>query len=197
MDRQKIFVVVLLGAFILGCSPKVRFESTKPIKIDVSMRIDVYQHVAKQADFIENQIESTQPAQAQQAKPQSSLWPLTSIAYAQEDISPKIKGAVDSRKGRFSELRNWEVKGVIGENRKGYVEIRDRAAAGGDISAVERIIADENKDRQAIYKDISANNDISVEEAGIAYAPRIQQGAAAGTPIEIEVNGQYQWTTKK
>ncbi|MDD5610081.1 MAG: DUF1318 domain-containing protein [Candidatus Omnitrophica bacterium] len=195
MKRNKIFAIAFLAVFTMGCSPKVRFESTKPIKIDVSMRIDVYQHVAKQADFIENQIESTEPAQNPQAKPQSFL-NLTSIAYAQEELSPKIKGAVDSRKARVSYLRDWESKGVIGENHRGFVEVRNSAAAGSNMSNVQQIIADENKDRQVIYKDISENNGISVEEAGIAYAPRIQQGAPGGTPIEIEANGKYQWTTK-
>lgn len=185
--------VIVMAAFIMGCSPKVRFESTKPIKIDVSMRIDVYQHVAQQADLIEGQIESGQPAS--QAKPQSSLM-FSGIAYAQEEISLKIKGAVDSRKGRFSDLREWEAKGVIGENHKGFVELRDKIAAGGDLAKIQSIIANENKDRQVIYQDIAENNGISLEEAGIMYAPRIQQGAASGTPIEVDVNGKYQWTIK-
>lgn len=156
------------------------------------MRIDVYQHVAQQADLIENQIES----QSAQTKPQSALWSLTGTAYAQEELSPKIKGAVDSRKGRFSDLREWEAKGVIGENHKGFVELRDKTAAGGDLAKIQSIIANENKDRQVIYQDLAENNGISLEEAGIMYAPRIQQGAASGTPIEIDVNGKYQWTIK-
>ncbi|MCM8770501.1 MAG: DUF1318 domain-containing protein [Candidatus Omnitrophica bacterium] len=194
---KKITLITLFAIFIFGCSPKVRFESTKPIKIDVSMRIDVYQHVAKQADFIEDQIQSQPSSQPKKTKPESCLWPRPDVAYAQEEFSPKVKAAIESRKARFNELREWQTKGVIGENHKGFVELRDKQTAGKDLPYLEKLIAAENQDRLVIYQDLSQTNNISVEEAGIAYAPRIQQRAAAGTPIEIEVNGKYQWIIKK
>lgn len=193
---ERVCVLFLAGLFILGCSPKVRFESTKPIKIDVTMRVDVYQHIAKQADDIESQIESGTTPDKQEAKPQSRLWTL-GLAYAQEELSGSVQAAVNSRKARRSELLERETKGIIGENYKGLVELRGSPASEADSAKVNEIIPAENADRLVIYNELSKSAGTSVEDYGIVYAKRIQEGAASGTPIQINVDGKLQWTIKK
>lgn len=189
----RVMCVLVFAAFFIGCSPKVRFESTKPIKIDVTMRVDVYQHIAKDADMIEGQIES---GASTPVKPQSALWSLESLAYAEDTLSPAVQAVVESRKARYSSLQDWEAQGVIGENYKGFVVVRKKPASSSDAATVDKLVADENANRKVIYQSLAEKNSISVEEAGIAYAPRIQKGAPSGTPIEIDVDGKVQWTIK-
>ncbi len=193
---KKRFLLLVLVFLFLGCSPKVRFESTKPIKIDVTMRVDVYQHIAQQADMIESQIESSVPQKSSQNKPQSKFVSFVAAAYAQESLSPKLQAVIQSRKERYPQLRSWESQGVIGEGYTGLVVLRKKPDSKEDLEKVEKIIADENKDRTVIFADFAEENGISIEEAGIVYSERIKSGAPQGTPLEVEENGKRKWVIK-
>ena len=47
--------LLLLTIIAFGCA-KVQVETTKPIKVDVNMRVDVYQHVVKDVESVNDQI---------------------------------------------------------------------------------------------------------------------------------------------
>ena len=186
---------ILIGIFAFGCA-RVRVEAPKePIKIDVSMRLDIYQHVAKDIDEIENIVSGTDKKAAPKEKQEGS-WLLYSMpnAYAQEGLGPEVEAAALARKDRRPALIGWEEKGVVGENRSGLVEIK----SSGDSSAeLMDLIEKENADRQVIYQAVAQKNGISVAEVEELYAKKLQDTAPAGTPIEVSNEaGQYIWTTK-
>ncbi|MDP2911312.1 MAG: hypothetical protein Q8N76_03140, partial [Candidatus Omnitrophota bacterium] len=61
---KNIFIVSIALVAFLGCA-RVRVEAPKdPIKLDISMRLDIYQHVAKDIDAIEGIVSGneTKPA---------------------------------------------------------------------------------------------------------------------------------------
>ena len=182
---RTFFILILLGVFSLGCA-KMQVGGTKePIKLDIAMRLDVYQHMEKDIDAIENIVsgsaDSVDPAQA--AGKQSFLGSFISSAYAQEGFSPEVEAAALRRKDRLGQLSALEAKGVIGENKQGLVELKNPQDSGQEAS---QIVSAENSDRMIIYQGVASKNGTSIADVKKLYAMRLQADAPAGTPIETE-----------
>jgi uncharacterized protein YdbL (DUF1318 family) len=195
MKKLKVILIFTSCIFILlGCA-RVRVEAPKePIKVDISMRLDIYQHVAKDIDDIEN-IVSGQEAKPAKKDTQGSLNLFIATCFAQDSaLSPEVEQAALRRKDRRSELISWQEKGILGENSSGLLEIRARAKAD---TSLEALVKAENKDRKIIYEAVAEKNGTSVEEVQKLYAKRLQNDAPGGTPIEVlnEV-GKYEWRNK-
>lgn len=187
---MKILSILALAVlFGLGCA-KVQVQAPKePIKVDISMRLDIYQHIEKDIDAIEDIVSG--PASGKR----SFLDNIFENAYAQEGLSPEVGQAALRRRDRKTELMDWEAKGVIGEKKSGLVEIRNPAMANG---GVEKLVQGENNDRMVIYNSVANKNNSSVEEVQKIYAQRLQNDAPAGTPLET-VNadtGAVEWKKK-
>ncbi len=179
--KRTVLAILVMGA-ALGCA-RVRVEAPKePIKVDVSMRLDIYQHVAKDIDDIESIVTGGSAAPAKTGNAGSSLLdPFLSLAYAQESLSAAVEAAALRRRDRNAELRSWQGQGVVGERVDGLVEIREGAQATPQLS---ELIMAENSDRQAIYQAIAEKNGTSVSEVQKLYAQRLQADAPAGTPLQ-------------
>ncbi len=185
-------IVLFLVLGLLGCA-RVKVEAPKePIKVDISMRLDIYQHIQKDIDAIENIVSGHQEENNLKDN-QSSLHFLQPL-YAQ-DLDPQLEQSAINRKNRYGQLSSLEAKGIVGENKSGLVEIKDSAAY--DIS-IESLVKAENDDRMVIYRTIAQKNNSSVEEVQKMYAKRLQQDAPSGTPIEVwnESNSRYEWQVK-
>lgn len=191
-----IFLMIAPLMVGLGCA-RIKVEAPKePIKMDISMRLDIYQHVVKDIDNIEDMISGVSP-QTKPANTQSRLWDyLAPCAYAQEGLSLEVEAAVSRRKERRAELVSWEQKGILGENSFGLVVIR--VSEGADAPLKELANA-ENEDRMVIYQSVSQKNNAPVEEVQRLYAKRLQDDAPAGTPVEVlsEKSVKYEWVVKK
>jgi len=182
MKNFSIFFIGVLA--ILGCARVNMVAPKEAIKLDVSMRLDVYQHVAKDIDSIENQVSGSEKKTVSQNH-QSLLEYFVSNAYAQDDLGAGIQAAVASRKDRRPELVAMEEKGVIGENASGLVEVRT-GSAGQDL------VQAENNDRLIIYKAVAEKNGTSFSDVQQLYAKRLQADAPSGTPVE----GPSGWSIK-
>ena len=169
---RKLYILLALGILIIGCA-RVRVEAPKdPIKLDISMRLDIYQHVAKDIDAIEGIVSGneTKPAAGKQG---SMLDIFVKDAYAEASFGPEVEQAAYSRRDRRPQLLSLEEKGMAAENNIGLVEIR------GDADSSARALIDtENSDRMVIYKAIAAKNGISVEDVQKIYAKKIQENMA-------------------
>ena len=102
------------------------------------------------------------PAMAQVAQP--------------EITNPAIRKIIDSRSARYNELRRYLDQGVLGENNKGLLEVRNLEALT-DLKAradVQRLVKAENADRQELYKEIAAAKNVD-----LAQLPKIQETYAA------------------
>jgi len=174
----KIIVAGICVLCALGCA-RVRVEAPKEaFKVDISMRLDVYQHVAKDIDSIESIVSG---AGQKQAGPdiKSSLNIFVSEAYAQEGLGADVEQAALRRRDRRSQLAQYESKGVIGENGSGLVEVRGQADA-----QAQALVSSENSDRMVIYTAVAQKNGTSVADVQKLYAKRLQNDAPSGTPIE-------------
>ncbi len=192
--KRIIFLVLAVGLG-LGCARVKVGGSKEPIKIDISMRLDIYQHVTKDIDDIES-IVSGAGVKAGANNGHSLMRFFVGVASAEEGLSPEVEAAALRRKDRKSELSSWQGKGVIGANQSGIVEIR--AKQDGTL-ALEGLIKAENGDRMIIYQAVAKKNGTSVEEVQKLYAKRLQSDAPTGTPIEVlnAATGDYEWQIKK
>ena len=179
----------------LGCARLSVQAPKEPIKVDITMRLDIYQHVQKDIDDIESIVSGGAKEKVQTKDNQSLLGCFLSDAYAEDGLSPAVQQAALSRRGRLSDLASWESKGVLGENKLGLVEIRNAGAAD---SSVGQLVQAENSNRMVIYQSIAEKNGTSVQEVQKIYAQRLQRDAPSGTPIEVvnESTGNSEWKIK-
>lgn len=189
MSLVRLFAVL---AVLFGCA-RVRIDSKDPIKLDVTMRVDIYQHVTEDALVIEDMV-SSPASKAVSSQSKNFLAFETDTAYAQEvgaDLPDEVRAAVERRRARREALSAWEAKAVVGENSRGFAEVRHAQAADG---RVERLIEEENNDRRIIYRHVASKDGAAFEDTAKIFAQRIQQNAPAGTPIETP--GDNKWVTK-
>jgi len=83
-------------------------------------------------------------------------------AEAQADLdisSPAIRRLVSSMESRHGQLEPYYASGAVGLTADGLVELRDpNAVPLAERNTVRRLVADENADRNALYREIAAAN---------------------------------------
>ncbi len=120
-------------------------------------------------------------------------------AHAQADIdvsSPAIRTLTASMKGRAAELERFFISGAIGLTADGLIEIRDASAVSlADRNKLARLVADENSDRNSLYREIAGANGHPEWEADIrnTFAERWIANARAGWYYKSKSGG---WTQK-
>jgi uncharacterized protein YdbL (DUF1318 family) len=81
---------------------------------------------------------------------------------------------------RLSEVDDLKGKGAIGENNRGLLEVRD---GGGNAAAV---VADENRDREAVYALIARDTGASADSVARARAKQIAAASRPGVWVQDE-----------
>ena len=112
------------------------------------------------------------------------------VTYDIKEMTPEVKAALDNRRNRFEQLRNFKEKGIIGENNRGYVE------ALLDDAEAKALVEAENQDRKFIYKTIVQQNNLPTDALATiegVFAQVQRDKASPGDKIQ-DTNGQ--WITK-
>ncbi|MBS0662029.1 MAG: YdbL family protein [Verrucomicrobia bacterium] len=90
-------------------------------------------------------------------------------------------GAVKARMNqRLGDIDRLKASGAVGENLRGFLEVRD---GGGSAASV---VASENADRETVYAAIAKQTGSSPEAVGRARARQIAGGSAAGVWLQHE-----------
>lgn len=166
---KRLYILLAAGILIIGCA-RVRVEAPKEaIKLDISMRLDIYQHVAKDIDAIED-IVSGKEKKPVPGKEGSMLDVFAEEAYAEDSFGPEVENAALNRRDRRPQLLSLEEQGIVSENKLGLVE-----TTGNADSSTKDLVNAENSDRMVIYKAIAAKNGISIEEVQEIYAKKLQE----------------------
>lgn len=117
------------------------------------------------------------------------------------DEKKKVLTAVQNRRFNKDDINEFKRDGVIGENNKGFLEIRDDQKLDKDEEyrkRVEKIIADENRDRQIIKnRAIQVNEQIAQageESVDQVFAKIYQDESEAGTWLQL---ADGTWLKKK
>lgn len=83
-------------------------------------------------------------------------------AQAQADLdisSPAIRALTASMRGRAAQLDPFFTSGAIGLTADGLVEVRDaNAVALADRNKLKKLVADDNADRNSLYREIATAN---------------------------------------
>ena len=120
-----------------------------------------------------------------------------SWAQANLDVNtPGITAITNSMKARNGQLQGAYQSGAVGFAKDGNVAVRDAGALPlKDRAAINGLVAQENQDRAALYKEIAKANGHPEWEGDIrtTFAQRFIQKAAAGWYVQ---DGSGNWVKK-
>lgn len=186
---RKIGVVLFVLA-IIGCA-KVSVETVKPIKVDINMRVDIYQHVVKDVESIEGEIYGNK-----QQINMNTLFLWENVYAAQ--YSSEVSFAIEKRKARAAIIEDYFQKGYIGENKEAYLEIVSQDLTNEVKNAIGKNIEEENSDRKIIYLETAGKNGITISEAAKVFFNDHYNRAQPGYWFQVydEKSGKYTWIKK-
>lgn len=175
--RQTPRAILVLAALTLGgCKlPSVNLATNEPIKVDIDMRLDVYQH--------------TDGTSAAAPKPS----PTPSAGNTQ----PRSTDPEERRKDRAADIQTFKNSRLVGERHDGLLEvINEPAGEYGDY--VRQTVARENTDRRAEMKTAADERKISVEEVQKSQGALWANRSFSGEWIEVAApDGSWKWEQKK
>lgn len=121
----------------------------------------------------------------------------TGIAYAAElnESSPLVQQIADSMKSRFADLESVKRSGAVGENNRGFVEVVDASkfSSPDQENEVQRLVAAENEDRRALYKEVArlnAADGVTVSTVEGVYALKRIERASSGDKVQLPPPGE-------
>jgi uncharacterized protein YdbL (DUF1318 family) len=180
---KKIFIV--LSAVVLLSCAKVNLQTSQPLKVDINMRVDVYQHVAKDVESIQDQIYG-------KSEKKINAISLFEEAFAQDQS--ELSAAVARRKDRKDKIWDYFSKGYIGENRDALLVVRD--VSGSARTEVESAISEENRDRDIIYNATAQKNGAALDQVRKVFFDDDYNRAGSGFWFELNKGGAYTWVKK-
>jgi uncharacterized protein YdbL (DUF1318 family) len=108
---------------------------------------------------------------------------LGTVAVCAQDLNA-VKARIEQRLGTVNALKD---RGVAGENNRGFLEARGEAS-GDD----QKVIAEENSDRRAVYAGIAAQTGSNGDAVGRKRAQQIASIARPGHWIQDASGGWKQ-----
>jgi len=125
-----------------------------------------------------------------------------STVYAGEiDLNlttPIIRKLIDSMKARNTAIMQFKDKGTIGETNDGMLAIRKMDGLGGEeIRTVKRLMRAENKDREALYKELATANKIDPADIGKVKSIFAKTLKSKAKPGHWHHDEKRNWTQKK
>jgi uncharacterized protein YdbL (DUF1318 family) len=166
--RQSL-ILAAACALINGCkAPTVNLATSEPIKVDINMRLDVYQY--------------SSPTTQKPAQPQAS-------AAAQ---TPESR-----RRNRMADIQQFKNQRLVGESRDGLLVIRTKPEGEyGDY--VRITVEEENADRTDLMKSLAESQKTSLPEIQAKQAELWRNRSFKGEWIEIPgPDGTWKWAQKE
>jgi uncharacterized protein YdbL (DUF1318 family) len=109
---------------------------------------------------------------------------LTSTLLAGNALAASLK---ERMKARLPQIIQLKAEGLIGENNRGYLELRNQNTTAA------ALISAENQDRQTVYNAIAQQQHANPEIVGQRRAAQIAARAVTGTWLQ---NGNGEWYKK-
>lgn len=104
---------------------------------------------------------------------------LLALGLGNASVHAQDLGAVRARIAqRLSKVDELKTKGAIGENNRGFLEVR-----GGDPEAAG-VVSAENADREAVYAALAKQTGSSPEQIGRARAKQIAGNSSGGVWVQ-------------
>jgi uncharacterized protein YdbL (DUF1318 family) len=164
--------LVMLALLLGGCGGfPVHVSTPNPLKVDVTMRVDIFQHARQTTDDT-----AEKPAEPE--------------AAAKDTIESR-------RRDRMPEIQRFKNSRLVGENHYGLLTIRD-APAGPYGQRVKETVDAENADRDALMKTLAAQHHVARSRIEADQAELWRERAFPGEWIEQQqADGTWQWVQKR
>lgn len=172
----------------LGCA-KVSLQTAQPLKVDINMRVDVYQHVVQEVESIEDQIYGS---------PEKKTNSFSFIREVYADDGGSVAGAIERRKQRVGQIEEYFQQGYIGENKDAYLQVLPSNVPQEKLSGIGELIQAENQDREILYQETARKTNATLSQVQKAsFADRYRR-AGSGFWFEIydEQMDKYVWSKK-
>jgi len=177
------FGVTALLVFF-GCA-KLSVETVKPIRVDINMRIDVYQHAVQEAASIEDQIYGS-------ANKQMNALFFMDQAYAADNSDP-LGQAIAGRQARKDTIDSYFKQGWVGEDKNADLQIIAKSMSAD----VEAAVRAENADRVVIYEATAEKNGVDISQMRKIFFDDHYKRASAGFWFEMtDKDGKQGWVQK-
>lgn len=185
---KKVFFIYLVVTSI-ACA-RVNLQTAEPIKVDINMRVDIYQHVVEDVNNIQSQI------YGEKGKQINAVFGIE-YAYAQ-DYSSEVTAAIERRRERLTIIEEYFKEGYIGENKDAYLQIIADELSSDLKEKIGNIVTQENKDREIIYKATAEKNEAEVSQVRKIFFDDDYKRAPSGYWFEVydEEKGEYIWIKK-
>jgi uncharacterized protein YdbL (DUF1318 family) len=180
--------VLLLLLLVTACvTINVYFPAEAAEKAADRIILDVYRNApAGQPAPAAEPKSSTEPRNETGSAISSVLDWLVTPAHADADLSrssPAIQQITSRMEARIRQLAPYYSTGAVGMTRDGRIDVRDqKSVALPQRNALKALVADENRDRDALYAEMARANDHPEWEAEIraTFARRWVDNARAG-----------------
>lgn len=166
---RKSLILVAACATLGGCkAPTVNLATSEPIKVDINMRLDVYQY--------------SSPAAQKPAQPQAS---------------PSAQTPESRRRNRMADIQQFKNQRLVGESRDGLLVIRTKPDGEfGDY--VRITVEEENADRMELMKSLAESQKTSLPEIQAKQAELWRNRSFKGEWIETPgPDGTWKWVQKE
>lgn len=197
---RKFVLAGMCVALSLGAGCVVRTEHTITAHITVDIR-----HIEKQADDVLDFIEGksdTLPTAAATPAPTSYLGNFLRLidpvpmahAEATYSLSPLATQIAKRMQDRNNDVAALKSSGCLGENNRGYLELRDcdGVKEADARNKAQQLMAEENKDRKALYNEIARSNkeaNVTVSAVEAVYAQKRLVRGRSGEVYQLPTAG--------
>lgn len=199
MARRSVVSSIAAVVFLAGCAI---FQD--PYNPSITVEVNEIEAQADMLlDFVEGKIE-TLPGMVESA-PEDTSWlrefvdfarPVR-IAYAAafEKNSPRVTEIASEMKARYEAIQELKRRGLIGETNRGLIELihPEKAKSPEDTNEVQRVLAAENGNRKALYKELAILNEdqhLSVTILERVYALKRLERAKPGDFFQLPRAGE-------
>jgi uncharacterized protein DUF1318 len=200
--------VIVLSAF--SCRHKLEQDEPLKVKVDVNVRIDVYQHASDVLDFIDGESDQLPEPGAGPEPAADTTSFFDNVIDLAFGVSPAYAGTssetsryrelAESMRKRAKVVQKYKTDLSVGENRKGLLTVRENKKMKSNkdyASAVKKTVKAENHDRTEFYKENAKKLNKSYAEIVNVFTAARRKKAQKGEWLEIKKENKWTWTKKK
>lgn len=171
----------LIPLMLAGCAtPSVNLATPEPIKVDIGMRLDVYQHADPNA--------VAAAAAAAKAKP----------AVSATSTPTTLPDPVASQKNRAVEVQNFKNSRWVGEGHDGLLIVRPPLPDGDDGDYIAKVVQQENRDRKRIMREQAEVEKKNLDQIQAQFGEEWRNRSFAGEYIDVlQPDGTYKMIPKE
>lgn len=189
------------ASLLYACVFRTEHTITAHITLDI-------RHIEEQAsgvlDYVEGKTDTLpglEPAPGPQSWWRGALGVLNPMPTAWADdlkntTSPLVTDLARRMRERHAQVEAYRKGGCFGENNRGYLELRDCDSLGDAESrnAAQKLLAEENKDRKALYNEIArlnADQGVTVSTVESIYAAQRLRRGQRGEVFQLPEAGPW------